>query len=195
MSLSSCIGAQGLRLLGGARSSRRKRSRWKLLLQPVSFKKPRLAKAIKCFLQYLIPAHTPYGVDRWIEWEPTSPSIFDDVNNANIPMTGVTSSGGSGMNGESQALFCKACSASSSSRPVSGIGLSISCPPAHSHGCLVLRAQGDTCWAVTRTNDNHRGCGCNSGGWTGNGVYYGNACLVALQRLPQVPLASSIICS
>jgi hypothetical protein len=71
------------------------------------------------------------GVDRWIEWEPTSPSIFDDVNNANIPMTGVTSSGGSGMNGESQALFCKACSTSSSSRPVSGIRVSLSCPPSY----------------------------------------------------------------
>ena len=32
---------------------------------------------------------------------------------------------------------------------------------------------GDTCWAVTDATDNNRGCGCNSGGWAGTGIYYG----------------------
>ncbi len=115
----SLTGAQGLHLLGGARSSRRKRSQRELLLQPVSSKTSRSDQVLSTITQSSVPS---FGADRWIEWEPTSPSIFDDVNNLNIPMTGVTSSGGSGMNGESQALFCKACSASSGSRPVSGIG-------------------------------------------------------------------------
>lgn len=32
---------------------------------------------------------------------------------------------------------------------------------------------GDTCWGVTPLSDSQRGCGCNSGGWAGNGIYYG----------------------
>jgi len=33
--------------------------------------------------------------------------------------------------------------------------------------------QGDSCWAITPITDTNRGCGCNSGGWMGTGVYYG----------------------
>ena len=32
---------------------------------------------------------------------------------------------------------------------------------------------GDTCWAIVPPGDNHRQCGCCSGGWTGEGIYYG----------------------
>lgn len=32
---------------------------------------------------------------------------------------------------------------------------------------------GDTSWAVTAKDDTNRGCGCNSGNWTGRGAYYG----------------------
>ena len=32
---------------------------------------------------------------------------------------------------------------------------------------------GDTCWAVTPSDDRNRDCGCNSGGWNGEGIYYG----------------------
>ena len=32
---------------------------------------------------------------------------------------------------------------------------------------------GDTCWAIVPLTDTNRGCGCSSGGWTGEGVYYG----------------------
>ena len=32
---------------------------------------------------------------------------------------------------------------------------------------------GDTCWGILPSTDTNRGCGCNSGGWTGEGVYYG----------------------
>ena len=32
---------------------------------------------------------------------------------------------------------------------------------------------GDTCWALVPSSDSNRGCGCNSGGWAGNGIYYG----------------------
>mmetsp|Transcript_6066 Transcript_6066/g.11347 ORF Transcript_6066/g.11347 Transcript_6066/m.11347 type:complete len:208 (-) Transcript_6066:107-730(-) len=32
---------------------------------------------------------------------------------------------------------------------------------------------GDTCWAVVPSGDNNRQCGCCSGGWAGNGLYYG----------------------
>ena len=52
---------------------------------------------------------------------------------------------GSGSSG----YWCKACGTSSTSR------------------------YGDTCWGITSTSDTNRGCGCNSGGWTGTGIYYG----------------------
>ena len=48
-----------------------------------------------------------------------------------------------------EALFCKACSAASEIMP------------------------GDSCWGILPVNDTRRGCGCNSGGWQGAGVYYG----------------------
>ena len=48
-----------------------------------------------------------------------------------------------------EALFCKACSASSDAKP------------------------GDSCWGVLPISDTRRSCGCNSGGWQGSGVYYG----------------------
>ena len=40
---------------------------------------------------------------------------------------------------------------------------------------------GDTCWGITPVTDTKRGCGCNSGSWQGEGIYYGgykspNAC-------------------
>eukprot|EP01083_Nonionella_stella_P176826 619758_1 len=46
-------------------------------------------------------------------------------------------------------LFCKACSSSYGTR------------------------WGDTCWAILDFSDTNRNCGCNSGGWTGSGIYYG----------------------
>ena len=52
---------------------------------------------------------------------------------------------------QAEAVFCKACSASSASRP------------------------GDTCWGVLPASDTRRGCGCNSGSWQGSGVYYGGS--------------------
>lgn len=33
--------------------------------------------------------------------------------------------------------------------------------------------KGDTCWGVTPVGDTNRHCGCNSGGWSGQGIYYG----------------------
>lgn len=33
--------------------------------------------------------------------------------------------------------------------------------------------KGDTCWGITPVGDTHRHCGCNSGGWSGQGIYYG----------------------
>lgn len=47
------------------------------------------------------------------------------------------------------AIFCHACMKDGGDRP------------------------GDTCWGVLPLSDQNRGCGCNSGGWTGNGIYYG----------------------
>lgn len=47
------------------------------------------------------------------------------------------------------AKFCRACVDGSSAKP------------------------GDTCWAVTLSGDGNRGCGCNSGGWAGDGIYMG----------------------
>jgi hypothetical protein len=85
---------------------------------------------------------------QFIQWDAQHPSIFDDMTDPNMVMQNVHSSSGL-LEGYTQARFCKACSISSASQP------------------------GDTCWAITRTTDNHRGCGCNSGGWTGTGVYYG----------------------
>ena len=32
---------------------------------------------------------------------------------------------------------------------------------------------GDTCWGIVPSSDGNRGCGCNSGGWAGSGLYYG----------------------
>ena len=46
------------------------------------------------------------------------------------------------------AVFCKMCSASSQEK------------------------HGDTCWGLIPADDTNRDCGCNSGGWTGHGVYY-----------------------
>mmetsp|Transcript_38619 Transcript_38619/g.75985 ORF Transcript_38619/g.75985 Transcript_38619/m.75985 type:complete len:1819 (+) Transcript_38619:53-5509(+) len=47
------------------------------------------------------------------------------------------------------ATFCHACVSSSKSRP------------------------GGTCWALTPRWDRNRKCGCSSGSWRGNGLYYG----------------------
>ena len=42
------------------------------------------------------------------------------------------------------------------------------------HACIVGGPQyGDTCWGVTPLTDHERACGCNSGGWAGEGIYYG----------------------
>eukprot|EP01084_Bolivina_argentea_P270887 460731_1 len=52
-------------------------------------------------------------------------------------------------------IFCKACATTSTNR------------------------YGDTCWALLSSTDSNRQCGCSSGSWSGNGIYYGgqpNSC-------------------
>jgi hypothetical protein len=66
-----------------------------------------------------------------------------DFADMNVEIRDVTASHGS-INDNAQ--FCKACRAGG-------------------------ERWGDTCWGVVA--DGHRGCGCNSGGWTGTGMYYG----------------------
>ena len=81
-----------------------------------------------------------------------SPSEFlkdtADTYALTIPIQVESSS--SGIVGTGAAEFCKACSSQQ----------------------MVARF-GDTCWGFTPVSDDNRGCGCNSGSWTGNGVYYG----------------------
>lgn len=73
----------------------------------------------------------------------SSTCIFTSSPNLNIQITDVSSSSGHIKSG---AKFCKACGSGSAKF-------------------------GDSCWGVVA--DGHRQCGCNSGGWTGIGFYYG----------------------
>jgi hypothetical protein len=56
-----------------------------------------------------------------------------------------------GMFSEAEGSFCKACSGAPGGACDGG---------------------GDTCWAITPIDDQHRAIGCNNGGWTGHGIYY-----------------------
>jgi hypothetical protein len=81
--------------------------------------------------------------DEWVEFK-TDTCIFDgSLMDMNVDIYDVTSSDGS--IGDN-AEFCKACSSGGT-------------------------RWGDTCWGVVTSS--HRSCGCNSGGWTGSGMYYG----------------------
>lgn len=75
---------------------------------------------------------------------PAGSDIFS--NSGDTAITALTTSV-SGIGGD--AIFCHACMKNGVDKP------------------------GDTCWGVLPANDHHRQCGCNSGGWTGTGVYYG----------------------
>jgi len=76
---------------------------------------------------------------------PKGSNIFEQKENLNIKITDVTSNM---QQIGSTAKFCHACTKNG-------------------------KRWGDTCWAVTPSNDNFRQCGCNSGGWAGTGLYYG----------------------
>ena len=42
------------------------------------------------------------------------------------------------------------------------------------HACVTGGYKwGDSCWGLTVADDPNRQCGCNSGSWAGNGIYYG----------------------
>ncbi|CAK0844055.1 unnamed protein product [Prorocentrum cordatum] len=73
----------------------------------------------------------------------SSTCIFTSSPDLNIQIDDVSSSSGHIKPG---AKFCKACGAGGTKF-------------------------GDSCWGVVA--DDHRHCGCNSGGWTGTGFYYG----------------------
>lgn len=81
--------------------------------------------------------------NEWVEFK-TDTCVFDAaLEDMNVEIYEVTASNPS-INDNSQ--FCKACSSSS-------------------------ERYGDSCWGVV--TDGHRSCGCNSGGWSGAGMYYG----------------------
>lgn len=46
---------------------------------------------------------------------------------------------------------------------------------------------GDTSWGITPRHDTNRGCGCNSGSWTGEGVFYGGYANTAAPGEPLIP--------
>jgi hypothetical protein len=77
---------------------------------------------------------------------PAGSDIFK--NSGDTTITGVTTSVTNPGYG-SDAIFCHACMKNGGDKP------------------------GDTCWGVLPAGEGNRQCGCNSGGWTGNGVYYG----------------------
>ena len=77
------------------------------------------------------------------------PSVPISVTSLDLPGYGGTGGSSLAQKMLNGAVFCRACFEGSSSRA------------------------GDTCWAITPSDDNNRQCGCNSGGWTGNGIYYG----------------------
>jgi len=52
---------------------------------------------------------------------------------------------------------------------VTGAGGAVLCVASHDND----KRPGDTSWAVTAKDDTNRGCGCDSGNWTGRGAYYG----------------------
>ena len=83
---------------------------------------------------------------------PLGQDIFADVQNFAIPIDSVSGYlpgyGSLETSLESSARFCRACVPGGT-------------------------RWGDTCWAVRPTSDNYNQCGCNSGSWTGTGVYYG----------------------
>jgi hypothetical protein len=90
----------------------------------------------------------------FVEFDSPPADIFSDFTNPYIAITNVHASEAflpDSLNFPpgGTATFCKACSPTSTTKP------------------------GDTCWAVTATTDTNRDCGCNSGGWTGIGSYYG----------------------
>ena len=74
-------------------------------------------------------------------------TIFGDFVDPSIPVTGMRSSLALLTKGD--AVFCKMCSKSSKSK------------------------FGDSCWGILPATEKHRACGCNSGGWAGQGVFYG----------------------
>eukprot|EP01084_Bolivina_argentea_P013248 24833_1 len=83
--------------------------------------------------------------------DPTKPILQDSVDlsggDQNIDISVISSD--SSIVSAGPGHFCKACSSSESTR------------------------YGDTCWGILPPSDGSRSCGCNSGGWTGNGLYYG----------------------
>ena len=80
----------------------------------------------------------------------TSESIFNSQTNANIDITYIETNDPqlqSAIAADGGAKFCRA--ANPNSRP------------------------GDTSWGIIPSGSTQRSCGCNSGGWSGYGVYYG----------------------
>ena len=91
-----------------------------------------------------------WGSSSFIEFHvPQGSDIFAQTSDQNIDVDQVRVGGWTNSIGlGSSAKFCHAC--------VSG-----------------GTRYGDTCWGLTTASDTNRGCGCNSGGWAGNGIYYG----------------------
>ncbi|CAK0901714.1 unnamed protein product, partial [Prorocentrum cordatum] len=86
----------------------------------------------------------------WIQFHvPNGSNIFDQSSpQQDIPIEAITSSGDVSSMYGTDGYFC--------------------------HACVKNGFKwGDTCWAVLPSTDTHRYCGCNSGGWAGEGIYYG----------------------
>jgi hypothetical protein len=133
---------QGLRLLARAGPARCFRNGRGLLLPGVSTLVTRCAtldfagvrgiqpsdlSARWCTSRFTYPfsAYTADGMShlasvccRFIEWD-AAPAMFADAVDPNIPLSGLTSSSGSGFSGATEALFCKACAPSAVARPAS----------------------------------------------------------------------------
>ena len=109
--------AQELSLHAGAGPARRFRSGRGLLLPGVS---------VHCLVVH--PGfvmrigdgmlHFALVCSRFIEWD-AAPAVFEDAINLNIPLSGVRSSAGSGFVDSTDALFCRACAPSATTKPAS----------------------------------------------------------------------------
>lgn len=107
------------------------------------------ARALRVRVEWGIPAPGTGPAASSIEFDvPAGSEIFGDFVDPRIPIQHVVASG-TPINFSGGAVFCKMCSKSNKVKP------------------------GDSCWGVLPASDKHRACGCNGGGWAGQGVYYG----------------------
>jgi hypothetical protein len=91
-----------------------------------------------------------YSGSKFVQFTvPAGKNIFEQTQDQNIPINGISTNEETITFAHGKGKFCHAC--------VTG----------------GVNRWGDTCWALTPESDNHRQCGCNSGGWAGEGIYYG----------------------